>query len=154
MTEGKENIFEKITWEDVELEVIRIANFIKSIPDEIRASASERIIGEIVIYGSNGYYDALGILEEAKQGYIDINKKIWAEDDAFVHYGQDCLCLKDIVGDTEYVSYLRADSARCLKVNDGYLIRHTNDGTSIYLHDECFEANFRILDKDNDIEDE
>jgi hypothetical protein len=41
-----------------------------------------------------------------------------------------------------------------LKVNDGYLIRHTNDGTSIYLHDECFEANFRILDKDNDIEDE
>ena len=152
MAEEKENIFEKVTWEDVELEVIRIVNFVKSIPEEFRASASERIIGEIIIYGSGGYYDALGILEEAKQGFIDINKRIWAEEDNFARYGQDCLCLKDIVGVNEWVSYLRADSARCLKIEDGYLVRHTNDGTSIYFHDECFVENFRILENDTEEE--
>jgi len=152
MAEEKENIFEKITWEDIELEVIRIVNFIKLIPDEIRASASERIIGEIIIYGSDNYYDALGILEEAKRIFIDMNKKIWAEDVSFAKYGQDCLCLQDIVGINEWVSYLRADSARCLKVYDGYLVRHTNDGTSIYFHDECFAENFRILENDTEEE--
>ena len=78
------NIFEEITWEDVEVVVTQMADFFKKIPHNcetgFKSSAGERIIGEILIWAALNHYEALGILEEAKLSYREIFKQITKEE--------------------------------------------------------------------------
>ena len=78
------NIFEAVTWEDVEVVVEQIADFFKKIPDNdesgFKSSAGERIIGEILIWAAINHYEALGILEEAKLAYREAAEQIRKEE--------------------------------------------------------------------------
>lgn len=78
------NIFEEVSWEDIEVVVEQIADFFQKIPDNhesgFKSSAGERIIGEVLIWASANHYEALGILEEAKLSYREIAEKIRKEE--------------------------------------------------------------------------
>lgn len=70
----KEELFDKIT------EVIRL------VPEDYQAQFSEDIIFHTVNYGSRDYYQALGILEEAKNTYVSVSKQVQAEE------AEECIC--------------------------------------------------------------
>lgn len=67
---------EKLTWEEIEVEIDKVGDFFERIPDELKSSTAERFIYEIVNWGSYNHYEALGIFEEAKNQYCEVSQKV------------------------------------------------------------------------------
>jgi len=69
-----------LTWDDVEGEVERVADFLKRLPPKIRPNAGNRLIGEIALWAGDNHYESLGILAEATALYREIAQKVEAEE--------------------------------------------------------------------------
>ena len=67
-------------WAEVEEETEKVRAFFEALPEEVRAEAAERLIGEIVIWACRDHYQALGILTEAILWYREASLAVLDED--------------------------------------------------------------------------
>ena len=70
----------KLTQEEIEVEISKIGDFFKQIPDDLKAVTAEKFIYEIVSWGSRDHYQALGIFQEAMDNYREVSLRILAEE--------------------------------------------------------------------------
>jgi hypothetical protein len=95
--------FEKtLTQEEIEVEINKVGDFFKQIPEELRAVAAEKFIYEIVNWGCRDHYQALGIFQEAMSNYREVSLRILAEEaeeerlEAAYETAQDYCCLEKL----------------------------------------------------------
>jgi len=72
---------EALTWDELEAECAKVGDFFKRIPTDLQAEAAERLIGEIVTWGSWNHYEALGICMEALLSHRNISLRVMAEEE-------------------------------------------------------------------------
>lgn len=99
MLTEKENIFEKVTDEDIDQEIERLVSLFKQIPYDtvtgFKARSAERLIAQVINYAALNHYEALGILEEAKLQYREISLEIMDEEvkeEVLIQNAQDTAC--------------------------------------------------------------
>ena len=80
MNEEKK-IEQMLTTEDIVMEGDKIKDFFEQIPDELKMFATKYFLIETVVWGTNDYYQALGVLEEMKNECREIYQRITEEDD-------------------------------------------------------------------------
>ena len=78
--EDREKFEKKLTQEEIEVEISKIGDFFKQIPEDLKAVAAEKFIYEIVNWGSRDHYQALGIFQEAMDNYREVSLRILAEE--------------------------------------------------------------------------
>lgn len=71
---------EKLTQEDIQVEIDKVGGFFERIPEELKADAAEHFVIEIVNWGSRNHYQALGILEEAKNNYRELSLEVMEDE--------------------------------------------------------------------------
>ena len=69
MSEQEKKFETKLTRDEIGVEIQKVGDFFKQIPAELKAEATQYFIQEIITWGSYNFYEALGILEEAKSDY-------------------------------------------------------------------------------------
>jgi len=151
-----ENIFETITWDDIEVEKERLINLFQQIPDSsngFKSGAASLLIFEIVNWASRSHYEALGILEEAIHSYRESAQQV-QEDEKFEEVQlksaldsvQKYQCIKEfdfgneregVVGSTYSIGYAGEDDRY-----DGD-IRYF-----VFLEEELKESNYYSICKD------
>lgn len=78
---NEQNFKKELTPEDINNEIEKIKDFFEQIPDELKSTAAERLIYEIVNWASFNHYEALGIFEEAKISFRENSIRILNEED-------------------------------------------------------------------------
>jgi hypothetical protein len=58
-----------------------IENLLKDVPDEWKADMAGFISLEAIIFGADNIYEGIGILELAKQEYVNVCEEILSEED-------------------------------------------------------------------------
>jgi len=76
----KQEFEKKLTQEEIQVEIDKIGDFFKQIPEELQAVAAEKFIYEIVNWGCRDHYQALGIFQEAMNRYREVSLRILAEE--------------------------------------------------------------------------
>ena len=103
--ENEQEFEKKLTQEEIEVEINKIGDFFKQIPEELKAVAAEHFIYEIVAWASRDHYQALGIFFEALSKYRKISNRILleeAEDERLLvayRAARDYRCLERIESD-------------------------------------------------------
>jgi hypothetical protein len=69
-----------LTWDDVEGQCAKVGDFFKRLPSDLRAAAAERLIGELLTWGPQNHYEALGVAVEALLSHREISLRIMAEE--------------------------------------------------------------------------
>lgn len=70
----------KLTEEEIKVEINKVGDFFKQVPEDMKAFTAEMFIGEIVNWGSRDHYQALGIFQEAMNIYREVSLRILAEE--------------------------------------------------------------------------
>lgn len=79
--EGDQVFDSKLTPEEIDLEIAKVEDFFKRIPDELKVAAAMHLILEIVNHGSRDYFQAMGIFDEAKNSFRGMAMSIGAMND-------------------------------------------------------------------------
>ena len=69
--DGDQEFEGMLTPEEIDVEIAKVEDFFKRIPDELKAPAAVHLILEIVNQGSRDYFQAIGLFDEAKHSYRD-----------------------------------------------------------------------------------
>ena len=72
---------ELLAWADVQNEAAKVKTFFERLPEDMRSSAAEMLVFEIVNCGSYNHFEALGILAEAMMDYRETSLKVMAEEE-------------------------------------------------------------------------
>lgn len=76
----EEKFEKKLTEEEIEIEINKIGDFFKQIPEESKAITAEKFIYEIVNWGCRDHYQALGIFQEAMNRYREVSLQVLEEE--------------------------------------------------------------------------
>ena len=72
---------EPATWEEVEKEVALIDCLIRRLPEDERCDAAVRIAMNAALFAGDNFYEALGVLEEAKIQFRECWENIMVEEE-------------------------------------------------------------------------
>lgn len=116
----------KLTKEEIEVEIAKVGDFFKQIPEELRANAAEKLIYEIVNWAARDHYQALGIFQEAMNTYREISLQVLAEEaeqkeleNAFEN-AQDYRCLQEMDWMEDSIAKGEVCKIGCVGENDNY----------------------------------
>jgi len=114
----------KLTQEDIEVEIDKIGDFFRQIPDDLKAISAAHFILEIVNRGSRDYFQALGIFQDAMDSYRTVSLQVAAEQveedlvsDAY-EIAKDYRCIQELswkvdqvtaVGEIRKIGYIGED---------------------------------------------
>ena len=76
----EEKFEKKLTQEDIQIEINKVGDFFKQIPEGMKAVTAERFIYEIVNWGCRDHYQALGIFQEAMNRYREVSLQVLEEE--------------------------------------------------------------------------
>ena len=123
----KQEFGKKLTQEEIEIEINKVGDFFKQIPDELKAVAAEHFIYEIVNQGSRDHYQALGIFQEAMSYYREVSLRVLAEEaeeerlEEALENAQDYRCVAQIdLGDERTVAVGEVCRIAFAGEDDGY----------------------------------
>jgi len=80
MMEDKQEFKKKLTQEEISIEIDKVKDFFKQIPEGMKATTAEMFIREIVNWSCGDHYQALGIFQEAMNSFRETSLQAIAEE--------------------------------------------------------------------------
>lgn len=79
--DNEQEFEDMLTPEEIDVEIGKVEEFFRRIPDNLKAVAAIHLILEIVNQGSRDYFQAIGLFDEAKANFRDWASTIGAVND-------------------------------------------------------------------------
>lgn len=146
----------KLTQEEIEVEIAKVGDFFKQIPENMKANAAEKFIYEIVNWAARDHYQALGIFQEAMNVYREVSLRVLAEEaqqeelkNAF-EKAKDYRCLQEMDWMDNPIAKGEVCKIGCVGANDNYAggkkyIVFREDGSWIDLCQHRLDDHFELV---------